>query len=43
MTEMKPGYSDTCHNYLSVTYPHRVTHIRLNIYPGNICSATLII
>ncbi|KAG1964042.1 putative allantoicase [Pimephales promelas] len=33
MTEMKPGYSDTCHNYLSVTYPHRVTHIRLNIYP----------
>ncbi|XDV42269.1 hypothetical protein PO909_010969 [Leuciscus waleckii] len=33
MTEMKPGYSESCHNYLSVTYPHRVTHIRLNMYP----------
>ncbi|KAK7132973.1 hypothetical protein R3I94_015007 [Phoxinus phoxinus] len=33
MTEMKPGYSESCHNYLSVTYPHRVTHVRLNIYP----------
>ncbi|XP_067274698.1 allantoicase isoform X3 [Pseudorasbora parva] len=33
MTELKPGYSESCHNYLSVSYPHRVTHIRLNIYP----------
>ncbi|XP_051952277.1 allantoicase isoform X2 [Xyrauchen texanus] len=33
MTELKPGFSDSCHNYFSVTYPHRVTHIRLNMYP----------
>ncbi|ROI33889.1 Allantoicase [Anabarilius grahami] len=33
MTKLKPGYPESCHNYLSVTYPHRVTHIRLNIYP----------
>lgn len=33
MTKLKPGYSESCHNYLNVTYPHRVTHIRLNIYP----------
>ncbi|XP_056301582.1 allantoicase [Danio aesculapii] len=33
VTKLKPGYADTCHNYLSVTYPHRVTHIRFNIYP----------
>lgn len=33
MTALKPGYSDSCHNYFSVTFPHRVTHIRLNIYP----------
>lgn len=43
MTKLKPGYSESCHNYLSVTYPHRVTHIRLNIYPGNTLSATWII
>ncbi|XP_068071516.1 allantoicase isoform X1 [Danio rerio] len=34
VTKLKAGYSDTCHNYLSVSYPHRVTHIRFNIYPG---------
>ncbi|NP_001002716.1 allantoicase [Danio rerio] len=33
VTKLKAGYSDTCHNYLSVSYPHRVTHIRFNIYP----------
>uniref|UniRef100_A0A8C1YQ35 Allantoate amidinohydrolase n=1 Tax=Cyprinus carpio TaxID=7962 RepID=A0A8C1YQ35_CYPCA len=33
MTKLKPGYSKSCHNYLNVTYPHRVTYIRLNIYP----------
>ncbi|KAJ8356158.1 hypothetical protein SKAU_G00189520 [Synaphobranchus kaupii] len=33
VTEMKPGYSDSCHNYCPVTFPHRVTHIRLNMYP----------
>ncbi|KAG7316505.1 hypothetical protein KOW79_020046 [Hemibagrus wyckioides] len=30
---LRPGYSDSCHNFFSVTYPHRVTHIRLNMYP----------
>ncbi|XP_016384697.1 allantoicase isoform X2 [Sinocyclocheilus rhinocerous] len=34
ITKLKPGYSESCHNYLNVTYPHRVTHIRINIYPG---------
>ncbi|XP_017537889.1 allantoicase isoform X2 [Pygocentrus nattereri] len=33
VTELKPGYADSCHNYFSVTFPHRVTHIRLNMYP----------
>ncbi|TRY96415.1 hypothetical protein DNTS_033284 [Danionella cerebrum] len=33
MTQLNPGYTDTCHNYLSVTNPRRVSHIRLNIYP----------
>lgn len=36
VTMLKPGYSDSCHNFFSVLYPHRVTHIRLNMYPGNI-------
>ncbi|KAL0967642.1 hypothetical protein UPYG_G00254840 [Umbra pygmaea] len=33
MAELKPGYSDTCHNYFPSTYPSRVTHLRLNMYP----------
>ncbi|XP_060772134.1 allantoicase [Neoarius graeffei] len=33
VTRLKPGYSDSCHNFFSVTFPHRVTHIRLNMYP----------
>ncbi|XP_017311697.1 allantoicase [Ictalurus punctatus] len=33
VTTLKPGYSDSCHNFFSVTIPHRVTHIRLNVYP----------
>uniref|UniRef100_A0A6Q2YG66 Allantoate amidinohydrolase n=1 Tax=Esox lucius TaxID=8010 RepID=A0A6Q2YG66_ESOLU len=33
VTELKPGYYDTCHNYFSTTYPSRVTHLRLNMYP----------
>ncbi|KAI4878541.1 hypothetical protein NFI96_034619, partial [Prochilodus magdalenae] len=33
VTELRPGYADSCHNYFSVTFPHRVTHIRLNMYP----------
>ncbi|KAL4648984.1 putative allantoicase isoform X2 [Arapaima gigas] len=31
--ELKPGNPDTCHNYFHVAFPHRVTHIRLNMYP----------
>ncbi|XP_018599045.1 allantoicase isoform X1 [Scleropages formosus] len=31
--ELKPGYPETCHNYFTVTFPHRVTHIRFNMYP----------
>ncbi|XP_035279944.1 allantoicase isoform X1 [Anguilla anguilla] len=33
VTELKPGYPDSCHNYFPVTFAHRVTHIRLNMYP----------
>ncbi|XP_062857479.1 allantoicase isoform X2 [Trichomycterus rosablanca] len=33
VTELKPGYSDSCHNFFSITLPQRVTHIRLNVYP----------
>ncbi|CAL8312074.1 unnamed protein product [Lota lota] len=32
-SELKPGYSDSCHNYFQVTCPGRITHLRLNIYP----------
>ncbi|XP_061899612.1 allantoicase isoform X2 [Entelurus aequoreus] len=34
MSELKPGYSDCCHNYFLVHFTHRVTHLRLNLYPG---------
>ncbi|XP_036405822.1 allantoicase [Megalops cyprinoides] len=33
VTELKPGYSDSCHNYFPVTPPRKVTHLRLNMYP----------
>ncbi|KAL2082385.1 hypothetical protein ACEWY4_022203 [Coilia grayii] len=33
VTELKPGYADTCHNYFPVTSSKRVTHVRLNMYP----------
>ncbi|XP_007260900.3 allantoicase [Astyanax mexicanus] len=33
VTKLKPGYADSCHNYFSVNFPRRVTHIRLNMYP----------
>ncbi|CAL8315292.1 unnamed protein product [Merluccius merluccius] len=32
-SELKPGYSDSCHNYFQVNYPERITHLRLNMYP----------
>lgn len=34
VSELKPGYSDCCHNYFKVNFNHRVTHVRLNMYPG---------
>ncbi|XP_067337363.1 allantoicase isoform X3 [Channa argus] len=34
VSELKPGFSDCCHNYFKVEYKHRVTHLRLNMYPG---------
>lgn len=33
VSELKPGYSDSCHNYFPVTFHGRVTHLRLNMYP----------
>ncbi|XP_066445328.1 probable inactive allantoicase [Eleutherodactylus coqui] len=33
MTDLKPGYAESCHNYFSVSSKERWTHIRLNIYP----------
>ncbi|CAK6978581.1 allantoicase [Scomber scombrus] len=33
VSELKPGYSDSCHNYFQVNFNRRVTHLRLNMYP----------
>lgn len=33
MTELKPGYTESCHNYFHVSSRERWTHVRLNIYP----------
>ncbi|XP_063079543.1 allantoicase [Engraulis encrasicolus] len=33
VTQLEPGYSDTCHNYFPVTSSKRVTHVRLNMFP----------
>ncbi|CAJ0936181.1 unnamed protein product [Ranitomeya imitator] len=33
MTELKPGYADSCHNFFHISSKQRWTHIRLNIYP----------
>ncbi|XP_056150929.1 allantoicase [Lampris incognitus] len=33
ISQLKPGYSDSCHNYFRVGCPARVTHLRLNLYP----------
>ncbi|XP_078146150.1 allantoicase [Centroberyx gerrardi] len=33
VTELQPGYSDCCHNYFQVSFPRRVTHLRLNMHP----------
>ncbi|XP_030577794.1 allantoicase isoform X2 [Archocentrus centrarchus] len=34
VSELQPGYSDCCHNYFIVSFNRRVTHLRLNMYPG---------
>ncbi|KAJ8009381.1 hypothetical protein DPEC_G00088300 [Dallia pectoralis] len=33
VTDLNPGYYDTCNNYFPSTYPSRVTHLRLNMFP----------
>ncbi|XP_040283475.1 probable allantoicase isoform X1 [Bufo bufo] len=33
MTELTPGYAESCHSYFHVTSKERWTHIRLNMYP----------
>uniref|UniRef100_A0A3Q3XDN3 Allantoate amidinohydrolase n=1 Tax=Mola mola TaxID=94237 RepID=A0A3Q3XDN3_MOLML len=33
VSQLKPGYSECCHNYFKVNFNHRVTHLRLNMYP----------
>ncbi|KAM9339382.1 allantoicase [Symphorus nematophorus] len=33
VSPLQPGYSDSCHNYFKVNFSHRVTHLRLNMYP----------
>ncbi|KAM9798313.1 allantoicase [Neosynchiropus ocellatus] len=33
VSQLNPGYSDSCHNYFQVNFGHRVTHLRLNMYP----------
>ncbi|XP_023680647.2 allantoicase [Paramormyrops kingsleyae] len=33
VSDLRPGFSDTCHNYFSVCCLRRVTHLRLNVYP----------
>ncbi|CAN9507999.1 unnamed protein product [Ophioblennius macclurei] len=33
MSALQPGYEDSCHNYFRVNHEHRVTHLRLNMYP----------
>ncbi|KAM6991956.1 allantoicase [Tautogolabrus adspersus] len=33
VTQLKPGYCDSCHNYFKVSFNRRVTHLRLNMYP----------
>ncbi|KAI3364682.1 hypothetical protein L3Q82_011459 [Scortum barcoo] len=33
VSELKPGYSDCCHNYFKVNSTNRVTHLRLNMHP----------
>ncbi|XP_029284244.1 allantoicase, partial [Cottoperca gobio] len=33
VSELKPGYSDCCHNYFKVNSNLRVTHLRLNMHP----------
>lgn len=34
MTELRPGYPSTAHNFFCINNSQRWTHLRLNIYPG---------
>ncbi|KAF7641060.1 hypothetical protein LDENG_00296840, partial [Lucifuga dentata] len=34
VSELKPGYKESCNNYFQVNAKVRVTHLRLNMYPG---------
>ena len=36
MTELKPGNPATAHNFFIVNNSERWTHLRLNMYPGNV-------
>ncbi|XP_024912544.1 allantoicase isoform X2 [Cynoglossus semilaevis] len=33
VSSLKPGYKDVCHNYFTVSFKNRVTHLRVNLYP----------
>ncbi|XP_038126709.1 allantoicase isoform X2 [Cyprinodon tularosa] len=33
VSQLQPGYSDSCHNYFRVSPKRRVTHLRLNMFP----------
>lgn len=34
MTDLRPGYKTSCHNFFNIKYNKRVTHLRLNMFPG---------
>ncbi len=33
LTPMRPGYADTCHNYIAVQTNKPYTHLRVNMFP----------
>ncbi|KAM4522848.1 allantoicase [Odontesthes bonariensis] len=33
VSQLEPGYSDSCHNYFKADFSRRVTHLRLNMHP----------
>ena len=36
MTELNPGNPATAHNFFIINNSERWTHLRLNMYPGNV-------